>query len=55
MGIALICTFAVTLPIVIMWTRGIDKMKDEHPDYTGDDLFENFDYTDKQKKKKENE
>jgi len=45
----------VILLIAIMWTRGIDKMKDEHPDYKGEDLFGYFDKLDKQKKKKENE
>ena len=29
------------------WVRGIDYMKENHPDYKGDDLFGEFDEEDK--------
>ena len=29
------------------WVVGIDYMKENHPDYTGDDLFGEFDENDK--------
>lgn len=29
------------------WVVGIDYMKNNHPDYTGDDLFGEFDENDK--------
>jgi hypothetical protein len=31
--------FISLLPIVILWVKGIDYMQENHPDYTGDDLF----------------
>lgn len=34
-------------PIVWLWVRGIDYMDKHHPDYTGDDLFGEFDEDDK--------
>lgn len=30
-----------------MWIKGIDFMKENHPDYKGDDLFGKFDEDDK--------
>jgi len=33
--------FVITAIISYLWTIGIDKMKDKHPDYKGDD-FLNF-------------
>jgi hypothetical protein len=30
-----------------MWIKGIDYMKENHPDYKGDDLFGEFDENDK--------
>lgn len=30
-----------------MWVNGIDYMKENHPDYKGDDLFGEFDEDDK--------
>jgi len=33
----------ITAPIAALWVRGIDKMQKEHPDYKGEDLFnENY-------------
>jgi hypothetical protein len=29
--------------VALFWVRGIDYMKENHPDYTGDDLFGVFD------------
>jgi hypothetical protein len=31
--------FVITAIISYLWARGIDKMKDEHPDYKGDDFL----------------
>ena len=31
--------FVVSTIISYLWVRGIDKMKEEHPDYKGEDLF----------------
>ena len=33
--------------ISYLWVRGIDYMKENHPDYKGDDLFGEFDENDK--------
>jgi len=33
--------------ISYFWVRGIDYMKENHPDYKGDDLFGDFDEDDK--------
>ena len=35
--------FLSLTPIVILWIKGMDFMKKNHPDYTGDDLFGTFD------------
>jgi hypothetical protein len=39
--------FAVVAVISYLWVRGIDYMKENHPDYKGDDLFGEFDENDK--------
>jgi hypothetical protein len=33
--------------VSFFWVRGIDHMQKNHPDYTGDDLFGEFDENDK--------
>ena len=38
---------AVVAIISYLWVRGIDYMKENHPDYKGDDLFGKFDEDDK--------
>ena len=38
--------FVITAIISYLWTIGIDKMKDKHPDYKGDD-FLNFEEDEK--------
>ena len=38
--------FVVVAIISYLWVRGIDYMKENHPDYKGDD-FLNFDEDDK--------
>jgi hypothetical protein len=35
--------FLSLTPIVILWIKGMEFMKENHPDYTGDDLFGTFD------------
>jgi hypothetical protein len=37
--IAIIISVTISLIISIFWVRGINKMKDEHPDYKGDDFL----------------
>lgn len=37
--IAVIITLIVTIPVSILWVMGIDKMKNEHPDYKGEDFL----------------
>ena len=39
--------FVVVSIISYFWVRGIDYMKENHPDYKGDDLFGEFDENDK--------
>jgi len=29
----------IVIPIAILWVRGIDNMKKNHPDYKGDDFL----------------
>jgi hypothetical protein len=31
--------FICTAIIAVLWTRGIDKMSKDHPDYKGEDLI----------------
>jgi hypothetical protein len=33
----------ITTPLSILWVRGIDYMKKNHPDYRGEDLFDEED------------
>jgi hypothetical protein len=35
----IIVTLIITTVIAISWVRGIDYMKDNHPDYKGEDFF----------------
>jgi hypothetical protein len=39
--------FVVVAVISYLWVRGIDYMKENHPDYKGDDLFGEFNEDDK--------
>lgn len=39
--------FVVVSIISYFWVRGIDYMKENHPDYKGDDLFGEFNEEDK--------
>ena len=43
--------FVLVAIISYLWVRGIDYMKENHPDYKGDD-FLNWDEDDKQDNKK---
>ena len=42
-----ILMFVVVSIISYFWVRGIDYMKENHPDYKGDDLFGEFNEEDK--------
>ena len=33
------CSFILSAIIAYFWVRGIDYMKENHPDYTGDDFL----------------
>ena len=35
----IIITLIVVILISIMWVRGIDNMKNKHPDYKGEDFL----------------
>ena len=37
MIIGIIVTLIVVIPVAILWVRGIDNMKKNHPDYKGED------------------
>ena len=41
------CSFIVGAIVAFFWVRGIDHMKENHPDYKGEDLFGDFDHDDK--------
>ena len=41
------CSAVISAIIAIFWVRGIDYMKENHPDYKGEDLFGDFDENDK--------
>lgn len=41
--VGLIISIAVAVIISVLWVRGIDYMKENHPDYKGEDLFDEDD------------
>ena len=41
--IAIIISFTVSFLIAVLWVKGIDKMKREHPDYKGEDFLNHDD------------
>jgi hypothetical protein len=47
MWIVYVLMFVVVAIISYLWVQGIDYMKENHPDYKGDDLFGDFDENDK--------
>jgi hypothetical protein len=47
MWIVYVLMFIVVAIISYLWVQGIDYMKENHPDYKGDDLFGDFDENDK--------
>jgi hypothetical protein len=47
MWIVYLVMFVVVAIISYLWVRGIDYMKENHPDYKGDDLFGEFNENDK--------
>jgi hypothetical protein len=40
MVVGIIITLIVVIPIAILWVRGIDYMKKNHPDYKGEDFLD---------------
>jgi hypothetical protein len=38
----IIIILAAMVPLAFLWVGGIDSMKKDHPDYKGEDLFEDF-------------
>ena len=41
--VGLIISFVVAVIVSILWVRGIDNMKKNHPKYKGEDLFDEDD------------
>ena len=41
--VGLIISIAVAVIISVLWVHGIDYMKENHPDYKGEDLFDEDD------------
>jgi hypothetical protein len=39
MGLISLAVF-ILLGVVALWVKGIDEMHEKHPDYKGEDLFE---------------
>ena len=39
--IGIVGSFVLAAMVAIVWVRGIDYMKDNHPDYKGDDFLNN--------------
>ena len=37
--VAILCILWMITPVIVLWIIGIDYMKENHPDYKGDDLF----------------
>lgn len=38
--VGIFITLMITIPIAWLWARGIDKMKNEHPGYKGEDFLD---------------
>jgi hypothetical protein len=36
----IILILAAMIPLAFLWVGGIDSMKKDHPDYKGEDLFD---------------
>lgn len=43
MGLVIAIMIILAISITLAWTRGIDNMKTNHPDYMGEDLFDEDD------------
>jgi hypothetical protein len=43
MGVVIVMIVVLAISITLAWTRGIDNMKTNHPDYLGEDLFDEED------------
>ena len=41
--LAVVGVLAVSSAIAYLWVRGIDHMKENHPDYKGEDMFDEGD------------
>ena len=41
--VGLIISITVAVIVSILWVRGIDYMKENHPNYKGEDLFDEDD------------
>lgn len=39
MGYVLMVMFVVVVIVAILWVGGMSDMKEKHPDYNGEDLF----------------
>jgi hypothetical protein len=41
--VGLIISFVLAIIISMLWVKGIDNMKTNHPEYKGEDLFDEED------------
>ena len=37
--VAILCILGMLSPVIVLWVIGIDYMKENHPDYKGDDFL----------------
>lgn len=37
---AVLSVLAITATVAVIWAKGIERMKEEHPDYKGEDFFD---------------
>ena len=38
--VGILITLMIIIPIAWLWVKGIDKMKNDHPDYKGEDFLD---------------
>ena len=38
--VAILCILGMITPVIVLWIIGIDYMKENHPDYKGEDFLD---------------
>ena len=38
--VAILCILGMLSPVIVLWVIGIDYMKENHPDYKGEDFLD---------------